>query len=75
MVESYISLAAMDTLLHEAGGKRVSIAAKEVLRDALEKNCQKIGQLAMTFARHAGRSTIRKEDILLAINQIDNRDS
>lgn len=61
-----IPLAAMERLLKKAGAERVSEDAKEALRDTLEEYALKIGQDANKFSVHAGRKTVKSEDIKLA---------
>jgi histone H3/H4 len=69
MVETSISLAAMEKLLKKAGADRVSDPAKEALRAVLEEKALKIGTDAFRFAQHSGRKTIKEEDIKLASRQ------
>lgn len=61
-----IPLAAMERLLKKAGAHRVSEDAKAALKDALEAFAEKIGKEAAEYASHAGRKTVRAEDINLA---------
>ena len=49
-----------------AGAQRVSEKAKEELREILEEIGGKISHQAIIFSKHAGRKTIKKEDIKLA---------
>jgi DNA-binding protein len=64
-----IPLAAMERLLKKAGSDRVSEDAKEALRNALEEYALKIGQDANKYSIHAGRKTVKAEDIKLAISK------
>jgi len=61
-----IPLAAMERLLKKAGAERVSEDAKEELRDALEEFAIRLGQDANKYSLHAGRKTVKSEDIKLA---------
>jgi histone H3/H4 len=61
-----IPLAAMERLLKKAGAERVSEDAKEALRDALEDYALRLGQDANKYSIHAGRKTVKSEDIKLA---------
>ncbi len=61
-----IPLAAMERLLKKAGAERVSEDAKEELRIALEEYALKIGQDANKYSIHAGRKTVKAEDVKLA---------
>ena len=64
-----IPLAAMDRILRKSGAPRVSESGKKALRDALEEVAQEISRQALEFAEHAGRKTIKAEDIKLATKQ------
>lgn len=61
-----IPLAAMERLLKKAGAERVSEDAKEELRTALEEYAIKLGQDANKYSLHAGRKTVKAEDVKLA---------
>lgn len=61
-----IPLAAMEKLMKQAGAERVSEEAKAALSEVLEDQGLKIAQTAMKYAIHAGRKTIKLEDIKLA---------
>lgn len=61
-----IPLAAMERLLRESGAQRVSEDAKAALKMALEEYAAKIGEGATKYAAHAGRKTVKSEDIKLA---------
>ncbi len=66
MVEG-IPLAAMDRILRKAGATRVSTGGKKALKKALEDVAEEYAAKAWAFAKHAGRSTIKAEDVQLAI--------
>ncbi|OIO27583.1 histone [Candidatus Micrarchaeota archaeon CG_4_10_14_0_2_um_filter_60_11] len=57
----------MDALIRNAGADRVGEDASVKLSQVLEESGRKIAEKAMVCARHAGRSQIQKEDILLAM--------
>ncbi|MFT4311506.1 MAG: histone family protein [Candidatus Woesearchaeota archaeon] len=61
-----VPLAAMERLLKKAGADRVSEDAKHALKKALEDYAEKIGGGATKYAAHAGRKTVKAEDIELA---------
>ena len=61
-----LPLAAMEKILKKNGAARVSASAKEALRDALEDAAKKIAEKANQISRHAGRTTIKSEDVKLA---------
>jgi len=57
----------MEALLKEAGAKRVSDKAKIALKNALEDIAVEISSKAIRFSSHAGRKTVKAQDIKLAI--------
>ncbi len=66
MVKKNIPLAAMERLLKQAGAGRVSEDAKDALRDVLEDIALEISESAVKLAQHAGRKTVKAEDVKLA---------
>lgn len=66
MTEKILALAAMEKLLKKSRAKRVSESAKIALKDFLEEKAEEIALLAVKFAAHAGRKTVKAEDIKLA---------
>jgi len=61
-----LPLAAMEKILKNNGAARVSADAKESLRDSLEEHARIIAEKANMIAKHAGRTTVKAEDIKLA---------
>lgn len=61
-----IPLAAMERLLKAVGAYRVSEDSKIALKEALERYAAKIGEGAVKYAAHAGRRTVKADDIKLA---------
>lgn len=66
MVVKMLSLFDMDEMLRQAGAERVGEDASRKLRDILEDSGKDIMFKAKILSRHAGRSVITREDILLA---------
>lgn len=67
MSEGILPLAAMEKILKNNGAARVSADAKDAMRIALEDAAKKIGEKAVQIAKHTGRTTIKSEDIKLAL--------
>ncbi len=61
-----IPLAAMERVLKNSGAHRVSEEAKVSLRQVLEDIAMEIGEEAIKLAAHAGRKTVKADDIRLA---------
>ncbi|MBI1935022.1 NFYB/HAP3 family transcription factor subunit [Candidatus Woesearchaeota archaeon] len=69
MSEKFLPLAAMEKLLKQGGAERVSDKAKLALKQALEDIANEISVKAIKLAVHAGRKTIKAEDIKLAVKE------
>jgi len=65
-----LSLNAMDKIMRQAGGLRISNPAKKILAEVLEEQALKISKEAKKFAEHAGRKTINGKDIKLAAKSL-----
>jgi len=63
---SEFSNAPIHRILRKAGAPRVSEEAVEELRKILEDIGMKIAEQAISLAHHAGRRTIKREDIEIA---------
>ena len=61
-----ISLAAAEKLLKKAGADRISDDAKKEFVEALEDNALILAKKAVQLSKHAGRKTVKGEDIKLA---------
>lgn len=64
--EPILSLLGMEKLLKRAGAPRVSEEAKEALRRALEAHAEELSKKAVRFCKHAGRRTVKADDVQLA---------
>ncbi len=65
-VKKALPLAAMEKILKRAGADRVGEDAKAELRNMLEEYAMKVATAAASYSKHAGRKTIKAEDIQLA---------
>ena len=59
-------LAVMNRVIKKAGAERVSDEASDTLRTILEEIANYLSKTAIDLANHAGRKTIKSDDILLA---------
>jgi len=69
MSEKFLPLAAMEKLLKQGGAERVSDKAKVALKNALEDIAHEIAVKSIKLAVHAGRKTVKSEDIKLAVKE------
>ena len=67
MSEKFLPLAAMEKILKQGGAERVSERAKVALKNAIEEIANEIAVKAIKLSAHAGRKTIKSEDIKLAV--------
>ncbi len=65
MIEHRISSAPFSRILRNNGAERVSDSAAKAMRDAIEETAENLSKEIVAVARHAGRKTIKKEDIEL----------
>ncbi|VUT27968.1 MAG: Archaeal histone A1 [Candidatus Syntrophoarchaeum sp. GoM_oil] len=65
-----LPIAPVDRLVREAGADRVSEGAREALAKILEDQGMKIAKEAIKLAEHAGRKTVKIEDIELASSRV-----
>ncbi|MFT4310605.1 MAG: histone [Candidatus Woesearchaeota archaeon] len=64
-----IAHAPLVRIAKEAGIARVSDEALPLIRKEVEEYAHKVLTQAKQFAQHAGRTTITKQDMLLALRQ------
>ncbi|MFP4229740.1 MAG: histone family protein [Candidatus Nanohaloarchaea archaeon] len=60
--------APVERIIRAAGAERVSDGAVEELRDAVEELGDELARDAADMADHAGRNTVKKEDVEMAVN-------
>lgn len=70
MPPSELSTAAVRRLIEMAGADRVGDDAVEELGKIIEEFAIKVGKEAAGLARHAGRKTVKAQDIQLAIKRV-----
>ena len=66
MKSSELGLSAMYRILKKAGAERVSDESADELRRVIEDVADNIAKNAVDMASHAGRKTIKGEDVKLA---------
>lgn len=70
MAKLELSVAPMHRLCKKAGAERVSETAAKELAKALQEIGIKIAKEALGYAMHAGRKTIKSEDIEIAARKV-----
>jgi len=68
-----IPLAPLERILRQEGGYRVSEEAAEKLRDVVENLAREIAKVSVDMSRHAGRRTIKAEDVEVALKVVLSR--
>ena len=71
MKSSELGLSAMYRILKKAGAERVSDESADELRRVIEEIAESIAKNAVDMSTHAGRKTIKAEDIKLASKQFN----
>jgi histone H3/H4 len=67
---SELGLASMQRIIRKSGAERISDDAANELREILEEIAEKIAKHAVELSAHAGRKTIKLEDIRLATKNV-----
>ncbi len=69
--KAYLPIAPVEKLIRTgSGSSRVSAGAARALADVLTEISIKISERATSLAKHAGRKTIKAEDIKLASKEL-----
>ena len=71
MKSSELGLSAMYRILKKAGAERVSDESADELRRVIEDVADNIAKNAVDMASHAGRKTIKGEDVKLALKSFN----
>ena len=70
MVNPELAVAPMHRICKKAGAERVSEAAAKELAKVLEDIGIRIAKEAIDYAMHAGRKTVKQEDIEIAARKV-----
>ena len=64
-----LALAPLERILRKAGAQRVSEDAVKAMADILEDVAADIAGRAVALARHAGRKTVKADDVKMAARE------
>jgi len=73
MADLELSIAPMHRIIKKAKAERVSESAAQALAEALEDIGIKIAREAIEYAMHAGRKTVKAEDIEIAKRKVTEK--
>ena len=71
MRSSELGLSAMYRILKKSGAERVSNESANELRRAIEEIAEAIAKNAVDMSNHAGRKTVKADDVKLASKQFN----
>jgi histone H3/H4 len=71
MKSSELGLAAMHRILKKSGAQRVTDKSAIELRRVIEEIAEAIAKNAVDMSSHAGRKTVKAEDVKLASKQFN----
>ena len=71
MKASELGLSAMYRILKKSGAERVSDESANELRRVIEEIAEAIAKNAVDMSNHAGRKTVKAEDVKLASKQFN----
>ena len=71
MKSSELGLSAMYRILKKSGAQRVSDESAVELRRIIEEIAEAIAKNAVEMSNHAGRKTVKAEDVKLASKQLN----
>ena len=71
MKSSELGLAAMHRILKKSGAQRVTDKSAIELRRVIEEIAEAIAKNAVDMSSHAGRKTVKAEDVKLASKQLN----
>ena len=71
MKPSELGLSAMYRILKKSGAQRVSDESAVELRRVIEEIAEAIAKNAVEMSSHAGRKTVKAEDVKLASKQLN----
>ena len=72
MIKSELGLSAMYRILKKSGAERVSDESANELRKIIENIAEQIAKNSVDLTTHAGRKTVKAEDVKLASKTILN---
>jgi len=71
MKSSELGLSAMYRILKKSGAQRVSDESAVELRRVIEEIAEAVAKNAVDMSNHAGRKTVKAEDVKLASKQLN----